>query len=348
MPENQRPINVDSTLAAAAHAFLRQERIKDAELLASAKVSLEEVGFDNWNGGTRIWNLNLEVPYPIYLTVEDEYRKDIEQFIDEVMAPFLPEVGHWVHTKIRPSEFSDLNWRQAVAASSLPLDKYRSIDDNNKYEAFISYQTSDKHVAGKLQQTLEKFEISSFLAHEDIEVSVEWRERILEELGRARIFISLLSENYFTSPWCVQESGIVAYRGIPSLHLSLDGSIPQGFSSNIQSIKVNSEEITIQELIPGLISSNFDLGIKILTNVIGRSGSFRVAEINFRMIQPHIPRMSDEQIKTLLEKARSNGQVHHASLCASQFLPPLISSHGHLLDEDTKEYLLDVCSEYTN
>jgi len=346
MPENHPPIDVDSTLAAAAHAFLRQDRVKDAELLASAKVSLEEVGYDNWNGGTKIWNLNLEVPYPEYLSVESDYRESIEKFIDDVMAPYIPEVGHWIHTKIKPSEFSDSNWRQTVAVNALPLDQYQSTSDNGKYMAFISYQSADKHVAGKLQRTLEKFGIASFLAHEDIEVSAEWRERILEELGRAKIFVSLLSYNYFESPWCVQESGIVAYRGIPSLHLSLDGSIPRGFSSNIQSIKVNADEITIQELVPGLISSDFDLGIGILIDIIGRSGSFRKAETNFSMIEPHVHKMSDEQIKTLLEKARSNAQVHHASLCASRLLPPLLKSHGHLLNEDTKEFLQEVCSQY--
>jgi hypothetical protein len=53
--------------------------------------------------------------------------------------------------------------------------------------ASISYQTGEKLVAGQLQALLAKLGVKSFLAHEDIQVSEEWRHKILEELGAGRV-----------------------------------------------------------------------------------------------------------------------------------------------------------------
>ena len=46
---------------------------------------------------------------------------------------------------------------------------------------FISYSVKDKEIAGKVKDILSRFNISAFLAHQDIEVSEEWEKRILEE-----------------------------------------------------------------------------------------------------------------------------------------------------------------------
>ena len=114
MDEESPPLQVEPTLAAVAHAFLRKGRTADASLLASAVVQLEISGYDNWDGGTSVWELGLQIPYPDYLALEEERRTEIEKFIDQAIAPFLPETGHWVHTKIRPTRFEDPDWRKNV------------------------------------------------------------------------------------------------------------------------------------------------------------------------------------------------------------------------------------------
>lgn len=213
--------------------------------------------------------------------------------------------------------------------------------------AFLSYQTADKAVAGQLKEILSGIGISAFLAHEDITVSEEWRLKILEQIGRAKIFIALLSKHYFLSPWCVQESGIAVFRGdMTVVPLSLDGTLPQGFMSAFQSVKVDPEDISVSDLAPGFMKHDFALGVQLLIDQIGRSGGYRSAEANFHMILPHLPRMSDEQIKELLERAAANEQVHHASLCASEYLPPLLKSHGRILKRSTLSFLRKICAQY--
>ena len=214
--------------------------------------------------------------------------------------------------------------------------------------AFLSYQTADKAVAGQVKRILAEAKVEAFLAHEDIDVSVEWRLKILEEIGKANIFICLLSAAYMKSPWCVQESGIAAFRtGITVVPLSIDGTTPTGFVSSYQAARVDPNKIALHDLLPAFLKHDFAFGIEIIIELIGRSAGYRTAEENFRLVLPHVPKMSDAQVKLLLQRSAENGQVHHASLCANDYLPPLLKSHGRLLSPKTRALLKKVCAQYS-
>ena len=213
--------------------------------------------------------------------------------------------------------------------------------------AFLSYQTNDKHVAGQIKSLLLKVGIDAFMAHEDIAVSEEWRLKILEEIGKADIFICLLSASYVNSHWCIQESGIASFRkNMTVVPLSLDGTIPQGFIANVQSAKIDPTRVWLGDLIPGLLKHNSSFGLDIAIEQVGSSASYRAAEANFQFLLPYLPRITDAQAKRLLEVTATNQQVHHASLCASQYIPPLLASHGHLLSPDTLAFLTNTCARY--
>src|SRR5208283_3389098 len=160
--------------------------------------------------------------------------------------------------------------------------------------AFLSYQTADKRTAGKVRGLLEKLGINAFLAHEDIQVSHEWRATIVEEIGKADIFIPILSADYYKSAWCVQESGIAAFKGLCIIPLSLDGSIPQGFIAHIQSTKVDPDNIQMASLFPGLAKKDVCFVIDALIDIIKGSGNYRSAEANFESINPYIDKATDE------------------------------------------------------
>ena len=214
-------------------------------------------------------------------------------------------------------------------------------------KAFLSYQTNDKVVAGRVKDALRGVGIEAFLAHEDIHVSQEWRLKILEEIGIAELFICLLSKNYFQSAWCVQESGIAAFRpGLPIIPLSLDGTIPQGFIAHLQSVKIDQDSISIDDLLPAFMTHSFSKGIAILIDRIAGSRNYRGAEANFQKILPFISKMTGEQVKSLLDKVADNDQVYDAALCARDYIPPLLKLHGRLLKPKTRKFLKDTCARY--
>ena len=214
--------------------------------------------------------------------------------------------------------------------------------------AFISYQTADRLVAEKIKILLQSVGIGSFLAHNDVNVSEEWRLKILEEIGAADVFVSLWSQNYYGSYWCIQESGIASFRkGLTVIPLSIDGSTPQGFANNIQSTQIDPTNVQLSDLLPGLVKVEPDLGIKLTFKNIKGSRSFRGAEANFNQIIPHLDILTPEQAKELLQISIGNNQVHHAGLCASEYLPPIFAKYGHLLAPNDRQFLYGILEDYT-
>jgi hypothetical protein len=207
--------------------------------------------------------------------------------------------------------------------------------------AFLSYQTNDKAVAGKVQQLLETLAIPSFLAHENIEVSAEWRVELLKKIRETNIFIPILSTSYYRSVWCTQESGIAAFNNMTFIPLSTDGSTPEGFFSQFQSTRINPEAPAITDLLPGLAKHDVSLLIDKIIIIIRWSSNYRKAEENFALILPYLPKAKDIQIVELLKVSTSNEQVCNAGLCARNYLPPLVKSHGHLMATEDRKKLAD-------
>jgi hypothetical protein len=213
--------------------------------------------------------------------------------------------------------------------------------------AFLSYQTADKHVAGEIRALLDELPIKSFLAHEDIEVSEEWRQKILEEIRKADLFIPILSANYYASEWCVQESGMAALMELTIIPFSIDGTIPKGFIAHIQSTKVEPGKVALKSVFHGLAKKDVAFVINTILQIIKKSCTFRDAEADFAMILPFLDKATDEQVRTLLQISAENGQVLHARQVAREFLPPLMANHSHLLDPETREEIERVLARYT-
>jgi hypothetical protein len=212
--------------------------------------------------------------------------------------------------------------------------------------AFMSYQTSDKEIAGRVTAVLQHFECSTFMAHEDIEVSGEWRLEILKEIGAADLFVPILSANYLKSIWCAQESGIAVHRGMTIIPLSTDGTVPQGLIAHIQSIRIDPNSPKYSDLLPGIAKHDVAFVIDQLITKIAGSPSFRSAEANFELILPYLARTTKNQMVQLLNASTENRQVCHAGLCATKYLPPLVASHGKFMSNDKLTELQGVLGQY--
>jgi hypothetical protein len=212
--------------------------------------------------------------------------------------------------------------------------------------AFLSYQTDDKAVAGDIKKILDRLNVETFLAHEDIEVSAEWRLAIIQELMVTDLFIPILSKNYYTSIWCKQESGMAAYRGVTIIPLSIDGSVPQGFISHVQSTRINPKQIYAAPLVTGIARRDKAFAIEGIIKFIGGSGNFRAAEANFEMILPFLKDASKEQKVRLLQVSLRNNQVCNAGLCATKYLPPLLAGHGRFLSAEDRAELTEILDRY--
>src|ERR1700730_11751287 len=114
--------------------------------------------------------------------------------------------------------------------------------DSANVSAFVSYSHVDRAYGAQAKKVLAEFNIEAFLAHDDLEVSEEWRKRILIELRQCDFFVPLLSQNFLSSKWAPQEAGFIISRAdVVIAPLSIDGTTPFGFLSHLQSRRIPNE-----------------------------------------------------------------------------------------------------------
>ena len=143
--------------------------------------------------------------------------------------------------------------------------------------AFVSYSHVDRKFGQQAKDVLGEVGIDAFLAHEDMETSEQWRERILSELRRCDLFVPLLSRNFLESKWALQEVGFIASRPkVTIAPLSIDETLPFGFMSHVQSSPIRDNGITRELLVEPLLKR---VPRKILPGLIrkaGEAGNYRM------------------------------------------------------------------------
>lgn len=191
--------------------------------------------------------------------------------------------------------------------------------------AFISYSHKDRKHGAQAKSVLAEVGIEAFLAHDDLHVSDEWRGRIIEELEGCDLFVPLLSADFIESRWAPQEVGFIVSRpAVAIAPISLDGTIPFGFISHLQSRRITEEGITREILVEPLARRLPREILPSLIRIASRAGSFRSAESLMAPLVPHFPIFTADEAQALAEASVRNSQIWSASLCKSKYLPELL------------------------
>ena len=203
--------------------------------------------------------------------------------------------------------------------------------------AFISYSVVEKQFAGAVKQALESLSVECFLAHEDIQVSEEWKARILKELHAVDVFVAVLSAKFKASEWCSQELGFIVSRPeVLIVPLSIDHTNPYGLISHLQGQYV-SDEGTLPELIEGLFYRMLPRHIiPIQIERVQRAGGFRVAEAAVRPLVPHFEVFTDREVEAFASAATSNYEVWDAGRCRSEYLPKFVAANRERIPQRLK------------
>ena len=114
-----------------------------------------------------------------------------------------------------------------------------------KKEVFFSYSHKDRVLAGKIAALLKEKGIVVFLAHENIEVSEEWRKEIFKHLESDRVLLALLTPNHEKSVWANQEAGIMHGKGEKVIPLIVGKTEIKkcGFLEALQGIPIKEENL---------------------------------------------------------------------------------------------------------
>jgi hypothetical protein len=101
------------------------------------------------------------------------------------------------------------------------------------FRLFISHLSSERKYAAQLQEALLPFGISAFVAHQDIEPTLEWQSQIEAALATADSLVALLHPAFHDSKWTDQEIGFAMGRGLAVFAVRF-GQDPYGFIGRFQ------------------------------------------------------------------------------------------------------------------
>ena len=191
-------------------------------------------------------------------------------------------------------------------------------DAGNIWEAgrirlFISHKSEDRDKARDLKGKLQKFSVTSFVAHEDVDPTEEWENVILEALSTMDILVALLTEDASRSHWVNQEIGYAFGRNKPVVSVGM-GADPQGFNARHQALSGQGREI--EHIADELFSLMFEkdrLGLKepakdSFIAAIRNANSF-IDAASLSKFLPKIDSLTPTQIEKLLDSYNRNYQA---------------------------------------
>lgn len=172
--------------------------------------------------------------------------EDIDRYLGTYGISHLenfPVNSKWAYAKealSRTSESELLEIANDLEISGLPSSFSRRPpkiwEDNRYFRLFLSHLAKDARVALRLKDTLFSYNISCFVAHEDIQPTEEWQMEIERALGSMDAMLTVLTEGFSSSYWTQQEVGFALGMGRKVISLRMDED-PTGFISKHQAIR---------------------------------------------------------------------------------------------------------------
>jgi len=166
------------------------------------------------------------------LPISDQWSGDtrsyIVKMIEDAKDDDLVELGQHLGMQLDG---------QDIAAAAQPDMPYWQ---DGQLRVFISHLTGKKEQAAHVQEALRRYGLSGFVAHNDINPTVEWQTEIETALATCDMLIALIHPDFVQSKWCDQEIGYALGRGIPVFAVRC-GADPHGFVSRFQAFNGNGK-----------------------------------------------------------------------------------------------------------
>ncbi len=180
-------------------------------------------------------------------------------------------------------------------------------------EVFLSHADEDKIVARRIADALEKYQVKTFVAHDDIDAGDDWETTLINKIRDCDLFMALLSENFHNAHYTDHEVGIARGLNRPIIPIRIDNTSPYGFMSKFQAKKISADVIgdaEITDLIHSM-STVTEKGRNIIDNLIkefANVGTYDEAN-DISVILFTYTKFSKEQINEIAEAYIHNDQI---------------------------------------
>ena len=314
------------------------------KILANAKIIIEEHSYDNLDGGQYGFLLRLQVPDIIFtklVETKGKYEREITKKLNKLVE-IRGEFIDCVSIEMQLSEDDD--WREK-SGFVLPAQKHISdsaltrIWKPSCVRAFVTHKAKYKRKAGELKDELERYGVSCFVAHKDIEPTKEWIQEIEHALFSMDLLIALMSGAFHASNWTDQEVGVAVGRHIPIIPIKI-GKDPYGFIGRYQALSGVWTDIS------KMASDVFDIIVKhsatkekikrATINAFKNSPSFADSKFYVTDVLPHFKKLDEPYVEEILSAFNENSQIRDC-FSAKNRLPNLLyewtGKQYHFVDE---------------
>lgn len=211
------------------------------------------------------------------------------------------------------------------------------------FRLFISHVHTNKASAAALKDSLLRYGITSFVAHEDIHVSTEWRTEILRALMSMDALTAIVSSDFKNSNWTDQEVGAAIARDIVIIPIN-KGLQPYGFLEQFQNFKSTGKNVReVADLIFETIANNAKTKDVLAESLVMQFSVLNdpdAAAIKIKALAK-IPNLSDEIWETASSNiSRNNVLIEDKSFVETvnhhlreKFLEPIIGLDLNPFDE---------------
>lgn len=181
----------------------------------------------------------------------------------------------------------------------------------NHLRLFISHVHTKQKPAAQLKNCLLKYGISSFVAHEDINVSAEWREEIIRALMSMDVLAALVSEDFNSSKWTDQEVGVAIARDTAIIPINI-GCQPYGFLEQYQNFTAKNQiPATVAEEIFETLAKNSKTQVPLLgclKKLLLTSNDPEISTDRLNLID-RIPSISNNHWMEIRDKITANNHL---------------------------------------
>jgi TIR domain len=224
-----------------------------------------------------------------------------------------------------------------------------------RFRLFVSHTHRHMAFASSLRRALASTGIDAFVAHDQIEPTREWEDRLELALKTCDALVAILTPDFVKSKWCDQEVGYCIARGVLIIPLGL-GENPHGFIGKYQRMSAREDEdahdvamrlfhlLTEHEKTAELMGPTIAMQIVVQ---YAESNSFDDARKNFEQLRA-IPRDSwTPELAEIVERAPDeNSQIAFAKVgrekmseAASRYLDDVLDrlpsvAQGQIEEED--------------
>lgn len=301
--------------------YKRANEARLLEIITKARVKvIEKTYLDSWGNDIYEYDVILFLSADIIGTLSLDQQEQLGEKIRDDLNKCSASIDNMSlrAARLELADEADPDYQSATSfaqqAQTNPLSV--SFWTPGHLRLFVSHRDTHKAMARALADSLLKYGVSAFVAHDTIEPMTTWQREIEKGLETMEVMLILVTEDFHSSFWTNQEVGYALGKGVPIIPVKFDLKDPAGFIGATQALKGNPDRIEdsakdIYQVLAEKLGQKTRLQGALVSAFIA-SPDFDTARDRFDRMTKTILTLTDEETAQIRDAFASNEALHGA------------------------------------